>query len=266
MGIEDSNIENYKDECQNKKVLMNKGQFFLVLLVLFLIIISFFLGINSNKVDVLSDLNVYIGDEEYTFRTEIGNKVYPILKDGQLYIPFVKSASFLDYMTIKRDNSCYLYTIEKGVNNKILEGFLTGTFDGEDVDSSIFKDAGYTALLLWGTWCSSCKEEMDDFKGLSDYLDKNNIQIVSIPIDAPILRLKDDLTSEFRETVNEITDGVSIKYHLFKDDKINAAFMRNSISIPQIVIFDEDGNMIKKIDKKITSKEFMSLFDVILRG
>ena len=114
------------------------------------------------------------------------------------------------------------------------------------------------------TKCKYCKAEIEDFRSLSSYLEKNNIQILSLPIDAPVLGDKNNLTSEFRSQVEKITNGVSIKYTIFRDTIISNRFLGNAISIPTLVIFDNEGNMIKKIDFDINSDDFIRIFDAII--
>ena len=260
MEIQEKNIESNKG-----KKLITMRQLILLLFSLFLIFLGFIVGRESNIIEEKNDLKVYINGEEQVFRNSSGHKVYPILKDDQIYIPVSGLGSFLGYMTIQNDeNNIYLYEIEEQINNKIIEGFSTETFDGKKIDDSIFSEADYTVLMLWATWCKYCKAEIEDFRSLSSYLEKNNIQILSLPIDAPVLGDKNNLTSEFRSQVEKITNGVSIKYTIFRDTIISNRFLGNAISIPTLVIFDNEGNMIKKIDFDINSDDFIRIFDAII--
>ena len=69
---------------------------------------------------------------------------------------------------------------------------------------------------------------------------------------------------EANEQVEKITNGVSIKYTIFRDTIISNRFLGNAISIPTLVIFDNEGNMIKKIDFDINSDDFIRIFDAII--
>ena len=107
--------ENYM-ESQEKNIESNKGkklitmrQLILLLFSLFLIFLGFIVGRESNIIEEKNDLKVYINGEEQVFRNSSGHKVYPILKDDQIYIPVSGLGSFLGYMTIQNDeNNIYL--------------------------------------------------------------------------------------------------------------------------------------------------------------
>lgn len=258
---EDMTVNNDSVSIKKERV-----KIFNLLLALSLIGIGFFFGYSLNdKSEEIKDYTVYVNDESQTFRNTIGRKVYPISIDGQVYLPVSGLGSYLDYMTVVKENGLYLYTTKETINSKLVEGFETETLDGEVVDSSLFKEADYTVFMVWATWCKYCTAEIESFKEIQQFLQDKNIQLISIPTDMPLLSIKDTLKDETVKEINEKTQGFGFKYHMFRDDILNSKLVGNTVSIPKLVIFDNEGNLIKIIDDDITGEEFKGILQNIIK-
>lgn len=258
---EDMTVNN--DSVSIKKERVN---IFNLLLALSLIGIGFFFGYSLNdKSEEIKDYTVYLNDESQTFRNTIGRKVYPISIDGQVYLPVSGLGSYLDYMTVVKENGLYLYTTKEIINSKLVEGFETETLDGDIVDSSLFKEADYTVFMVWATWCKYCNEEIESFKSIENFLVENNIQMISVPTDLPLLQIKDTLEVKTVNSINEKSKDFNFKYHLFRDDVLNAKLIGNTVSIPKLVIFDKEGSLIKIIDDDITGEELKKILTNIIK-
>ena len=64
-----------------------------------------------------------------------------------------------------------------------IEAFKSTDLDGNEVDSSIFKNAQVTVINYWATWCPPCKREMPDFSRLKEHFEKtpeNDAQILGV--------------------------------------------------------------------------------------
>ncbi len=253
---------------ENIVIKKEKIKVFNLFLALILIGIGFFFGHSlslNSKPEEVKDYKVYVNDESQTFRNTIGRKVYPIIIDEQVYLPVSGLGSYLDYMTVIKDNGLYLYTTKETINSKLVEDFETETLNGEIVDSNLFKEADYTVFMVWATWCKYCTEEIESFKDIEQFLVDKNIQLVSIPTDLPLLAIKDTLNEDTVKEINEKTYGFNFKYHLFRDDILNSKLVGNTVSIPKLVIFDNEGNMVKIIDDDITGEEFKEVLTNIMK-
>lgn len=253
---------------KNKNIFyMRKEQVFALIFSLFLILLGFLVGYSINKNTELKDYKVYVDKEEQFFRDAKGMRVYPIQIGNQVYIPVSGTGSFLDYMTIKEQNSSelYLYNTVTGAETKIIKGFISETLDGDTIDDSIFKDSDYTIFMVWATWCPDCDKELVELKEINDYLKNKNVQIISVPTDLPRFVNKSEITDELKNKIYQMTEGIDIREHIYIDEVLNNRLIGNSTFIPTLLIFDEYGNLVKKIDYEVSSEQLIEIFDNITK-
>lgn len=238
--------ESKRDEIKRK--LFGKS-FGIFLLVLFAFLIGCFSGIQFESVSLDKELNIYVDDELQTFRTDKGKKVYPLYYKNQLYIPFNGLGHFLDYMTVidSETGDIDLVTLEKGVDTKPLTELNTEDYNGNKITSSVFENSEYTALIFLASWCPDCKDLLNDMRESNSYFIDNDIQLLSVMVDAPVLSNKDNMTNEYKKKINDMLSGIDFKHILYQDISLNK-IVSNSIAIPKMVVFDKEGNLIKIID------------------
>lgn len=257
-----------KNEVQREKInlKMKKEQIFMLIFSLFLIFVGFIVGFSINKVNEKPEYKVYLEQEEQVFRNSDGRKLYPIEVNNQIYIPITGTGSFLNYMTVMESgsNELYLYEIENENLTKNINGFKTESIDGISVTDDILKDSEYTMFFIWATWCPDCEEELQELKGINDYFVENKIQIISLPTDLALLRNKEETTQDLKSKILSATDGIDIKHHLFRDSVLNSCLIGNSVYIPTLVIYDNQGNMVKKIEHNVTGAEIIDVFEKIM--
>lgn len=256
--------EDIKKEKINLK--MKKEQIFMLIFSLFLIFIGFIVGYSVNTINEKSNYKVYLEKEEQVFRNSDGKKLYPIEVNNQIYIPITGTGSFLNYMTVVENESenLYLYEIanESSLNN--IKGFQTETIDNVSVTDDILFNSKYTMFLIWASWCSDCDEELNELKSINDYFLENDIQIISIPTDLPLLQNKSDITQDLKSTILAKMNGIDVKYHLFRDNILNSYLIGNSVYIPTLLIYDNQGDMVKKIEHNVTGNEIIDIFEKLM--
>lgn len=233
-------------------------------LSVFILIIGFYIGYNMTSFSENNN-QIVVDGEDYIIRTSDGSIVKPIEKNDTIYLPVNELGSYLDYMTIIDEKGLSLYEVEN-TNRKILSELNTETIKGEKIDSSIFKNADYTVMFLWATHCKYCKDTISDFIKLNSYIEQNNIQFYSIVSDLEYLEFKNDILQEDIDNMNSIIGGLNITDTLLVDRVIEKELIGSSVSLPKLVIFDNLGNMVKIIDRTITSEQFVELFDNLMGG
>lgn len=212
---------------------------------------------------------IQVNGEVQTFRDSDGKIVNPIEKNGILYLPVNGLGSYLNYMTINDERGLSFYKVENKFqgsvqSQKVFEGLVTKTIYGDEVTDAIFADSDYTVVMLWATWCKYCKAEIADFAKLNGYLDKNNIQFVSVVTDLASVE-ENAITQLDIDTVESIQGDFVVDYTVLRNTFINKNFLKGSYSLPKLYIVDNQGSLVKIVDEDITSEQFIEIFDAILK-
>lgn len=251
------------EENINKPKKIGIGFYFIIFgLITFLL--GFYLGTTKDAVKENKDLTISVDYELQTFRTEKGFKLYPIEYKGNLYIPYNGLGSFLNYMTIKNQETgnINLITLDEDFELKPLENMKTEDYNGEKIDSSVFNNSEYTALFVIASWCPECKDVLKQLKENNNYFSNNNIQILTVVVDAPNLENKEKITDDFKEKIYSQTEGVDIAHYLFSDSILSTNIIGNSVNIPKMIIFDKDGYLVK-IEDYLNFKVIQNTFNDI---
>lgn len=197
-------------------------------IVLFLI--SFLLGVYSVK-DV-SETDIYLEGEKYTFRTEDGHRLSAIEKNGTVYLPVISDYLFLDYNVEINDNRIELVKVEYSdvvdLNTKTLKGALFTTENLLDYDLTIF--------FNWATWCPDCKEFLKNYSEYSELLKEQNIQFVGLPISD-----KDNV----KEDVDNILNKLNVEFiNLVITEDMKKQLQSNVANFPSVIIVDSRGKIV----------------------
>lgn len=241
----------------------------LAIIGLLIVVCGFSLGLLFNHYFDKSNIEVVVNGEVQTFRDGDGKIVNSIEKNGVLYLPVNGLGSYLDYMTINDSKGLSFYKVENKFqgsvqSQKVFEGLSTKTIYGEEVTDVIFADSDYTVVMFWATWCKYCKAEIADFVKLNDYLDKNNIQFVSVVTD--LAGAEENVITQLDiDTVIEIQGDLNVDYTILRNTFINKNFLKGSYSLPKLYIVDNQGSLVKIVDEDITSEQFIEIFDAILK-
>jgi thiol-disulfide isomerase/thioredoxin len=102
---------------------------------------------------------------------------------------------------------------------------------------------------LWASWCPPCRAEIPSIEGLYRKLDKSKVVFVMLSVD------NDFATAVNFATKNKLTTPV-----YYPAETMPALF--NVQGIPATFIFDEKGNLIKRMDGSddYDTKEYLKLF------
>lgn len=247
----------------------NKTNIGSIILIIFLVIVGFILGQNVDRVFEKSNISVIVNGETQIFRDNNGKVINVIEKNGTIYMPVNGLGSYLDYMTINDKKGLSFYKVENKFqgsvqSQKVFEGLSTKTIYGEEVTDSIFADSDYSVVMFWATWCKYCKAEIEDFAKLNDYLEKNNIQFISVVTDLAGVE-ENAITQADIDTVENLQGDLEVDYTVLRNTFINKNFLKGSYSLPKLYIVDNQGSLVKIVDEDITSEQFIEIFDAILK-
>ncbi|HWQ33129.1 MAG TPA: TlpA disulfide reductase family protein [Blastocatellia bacterium] len=118
-------------------------------------------------------------------------------------------------------------------------------FDVKMLDAPAVKVSQLTAsnkvlvFDFWATWCGPCRLEIPHLVELQrDYKDKG-VEVIGLSIEDP--KIHTELVRNFAKEMN-------INYRLgFASDEMFSTFTAGSGSIPQTLIFDRNGKLVKHI-------------------
>lgn len=118
--------------------------------------------------------------------------------------------------------------------------FTTVDLEGNEVTESIFGEADYTMINLWGTFCPPCIAEMPDLEELSEQLPEN-VQIVGLICDL----YYEQPDSNVKDEADKIISSAGVKYKnllLWQD----AAELISSLTafVPTTFFVDSEGNLV----------------------
>ncbi|BCA81117.1 peroxiredoxin family protein [Desulfuromonas sp. AOP6] len=129
--------------------------------------------------------------------------------------------------------------------------FKLKNLDGKEVRLSDYKGQ-FIILKLATTWCPTCKQQMQEFNDVRDFLKENNVQIVDVYVqDSP------DMVKKHAGTLAE-----KISYMPLIDDG-SALKAYNVYLIPRVLIIDpdmkvqRDGSLITAYDLRLKIRDVM---------
>ena len=125
--------------------------------------------------------------------------------------------------------------------------FQTVDYDGNTVDSSVFKDAKITMVNIWATTCSFCIEEMPDLQELNDEME--DLQILTLLTDVRSLDDEDGV-----EEAHDIMSAQKVTLPVLLDtDELDECFP--AVGTPTSYLLDQDGNILGRPKVGMASKE-----------
>ncbi|HWS29331.1 MAG TPA: TlpA disulfide reductase family protein [Clostridia bacterium] len=138
---------------------------------------------------------------------------------------------------------------------KIVPEFTSTDLDGNEVDNTVFENADFTFINIWGTFCSPCINEMPDLGELAaEYADKG-VQFIGIVSDASAE------TPDEIELAKEIREYTGTDYlHILVSESLCDGMLKGVRSIPTSFIVNSKGKFVSKTLVGSRSKEDWKTF------
>lgn len=140
--------------------------------------------------------------------------------------------------------------------NTLIHAFKAKDINGNDVDESILKNAPYTMIDVWATYCSPCINEMPELGELArEYAGR--VQVVGIVSDA-----MDDDTIELART---IAGKSGVEYtNLVPNAELYTSLLNNIQYTPTKLIVDQQGVLVGDAIIGQKNKEYIkAVFDAL---
>lgn len=130
-------------------------------------------------------------------------------------------------------------TPDTTVSLQVVPEFSSIDLEGNTADSTVFQNADFTFVNIWGTFCGPCINEMPDLGELSkEYADKG-VQFIGIVSDATA-----DTPDEI-ELAKEIRDYTGADYlHILVSESVYTAMLTNVSAIPTTFIVNSKGEIV----------------------
>jgi cytochrome c-type biogenesis protein len=114
------------------------------------------------------------------------------------------------------------------------QNFSLADFSGVKYDfEKILKSSKVTILSFWASWCEPCLKELVELKDVYEKYYNDGLRIVTVNIDS-----RYDLIKAKRFALQN-----KLKYIMLYDDGGEVRKKYNVESLPQMFIFDKDGNL-----------------------
>lgn len=124
--------------------------------------------------------------------------------------------------------------------------FTLENLDGKDISLEDFR--GKKVLLsFWASWCPYCKKEMESLKLVSDQVDKEEVEIISI-------NFKED-----KDKIKRFMEENKYDFLTLLDFKGEITKLYNIKGIPTMIFIDEEGNIYNIQQKYCTSEEILNI-------
>ncbi|MGL5313267.1 MAG: TlpA disulfide reductase family protein [Peptostreptococcaceae bacterium] len=130
--------------------------------------------------------------------------------------------------------------------------FSSKTIFNEDINSSIFSQNKFTMVNIWGTYCSSCVEELPNLQEISEEFKSYNVGVLGIVSD---LKMDSYKEKDLKKAITIIEEN-NIKFpNVFADSTFVEYATGKLFTIPTTVFVDSQGNVIGEIIESACSKE-----------
>lgn len=108
----------------------------------------------------------------------------------------------------------------------------------DDRHVSLSEYKGKVVLLdFYATWCEPCRLETPHLVKMDQQYGPQGLQIIGLNVGG----------DEDRDKIPEYARDLGIQYQLgFPDDELFDAYLSNNRNIPQALVFDRDGRMVKR--------------------
>ena len=143
-----------------------------------------------------------------------------------------------------------------------IAAFTSTDLDGNAVDNTVFENADYTFVNIWGTFCNPCLREMPDLAELADEYAENGVQFIGIIIDASA-----DTPDEI-ELAKQIREETGADYlHILLSQSVYDSLKAYMQAFPTSFVVNSKGELISKVQVGSQSKEdWVTYLDAVLEA
>jgi len=176
-----------------------------------------------------------------------------LMKEGKrgYYDKYLALSKFPEQQQKIKDLYASIQKLEPGnVSPKFVnyENYAGGTTSLDDFNGK------YVYIDVWATWCGPCKAEIPFLKEIEAKYHDKNIEFVSVSVDYPADHQK------WKDMIAEKEMG---GVQLFADAAFNSEFIKDYEirGIPQFILLDPKGNIIKSQAPRPSEEELITLFE-----
>ena len=145
----------------------------------------------------------------------------------------------------------------------IFTEFTAEDFDGNKVDSSVFKGCNVTMINVWATWCKPCRDELPALGELHGQYGGKGFQVIGIAYDAADLNYNKK-QSAYAAALKIVEDTGAGYRHLIPSKSMKE-FLDGIKSVHVTVFVDGDGYQLGKAYVGTKSKkEWKKIIDNML--
>lgn len=121
----------------------------------------------------------------------------------------------------------------------------TTDLDGNNIDSSIFKNNKITLVNAWNIGCTPCVEETPELQKISkDYADKG------VSVKGLYFNFAEDITDDEMSQIKDVLSNANATYTQLKLSKnlYKTDIMQDVMAFPTTFIVDSNGKILDKIE------------------
>lgn len=149
---------------------------------------------------------------------------------------------------------------KKSKGNPTFAKFTAVDLDKKEYTQEILKDKSITVLNIWGTFCGPCIKEMPDLAKLSEEYKDKDVQFIGIVVDT--LDQDGNYSDEMINIAKQLIEKSGVKYlNLLPSTDLMDAHLNKVQAIPQTLILDSKGNILKEIVGSRTKDEFTQIIN-----
>ena len=129
------------------------------------------------------------------------------------------------------------------------------TTKGEQFNLSEHLGGKPVVLVFWATWCTPCKKELDEQRGLFDSLTEEGVQVVLVSVD----------NQKSQAKVKPYVESKGYQWPVLLDPDNEVLKRYGGINVPYTVVLDADGNAQSKMRTAIKDvNQFRSLINSLM--
>jgi thiol-disulfide isomerase/thioredoxin len=124
-----------------------------------------------------------------------------------------------------------LMFIPESLRERKIKGIDKGDFRLADFDGKVL------VINIWATWCGPCRREVPDYERVRKSYEGQEVEFVALTAEDP-----DEAADNVKKFVRQVNWGFRIGW---ADRELARALMNGRGGIPQTIVIDSDGRVVK---------------------